>query len=92
MERITKVFGDSTVEVSVSCSKLQKQGKHLGYSGGADYFERLASNMMFSQNEHDYEQSVTEMENFIEEKPERRSHFAKAFKNPSAPSRNLSET
>ena len=83
---------------------IKKQMKHL--SVGKEVFKRLANNLMIALTATQYEKTLDQFEVFIEEKKEqrgflyewlawwdrRRSHFSKAFKSPSAPNTNMSES
>ena len=73
-------------------------------SGGI-VFEKIANRLMLALSENEYEVALNDLEDFIDENNEergflndwitwwdrRREHFSKAYKNPSAPTTNISE-
>ena len=105
---LRNVFGETAVNRSVSCewhySQSYKNQMARLKSGGI-VFEKIANRLMLALSENEYEVTLNDLEDFIDENNEercflndwiawwdrRREHFSKAYKNASAPTTNISE-
>ena len=105
---LRNVFGETAVNRSVSCEWHYSQSyknQMARLKPGGIVFEKIANRLMLALSENEYEVTLNDQEDFIDENNEdrgflndwiawwdrRREHFSKAYKNPSAPTTNISE-